>query len=279
MMSDDEIRDVEIRLLLEGIHHVYGYDFRDYAEASIKRRLSHWLAESPYANFSEAQAHLLRERPLFEALLAGITVNVTEMFRDPLFFKAVREQVVPFLKTYPFVKIWHAGCATGEEAYSMAILLHEEGLAGRYRMYATDINESVLQRAAEGVLSIGDMQRFTRNYQKSGGTRSFADYYTARYDRAILAAELRKDIVFAPHNLAVDAEFGEMHVVLCRNVMIYFKAALKERCLRLFDNSLLPGGFLCLGMKENLERRMPGERYAEIAPGTRIYRKHYDRAH
>lgn len=279
MMSDDEIRDVEIRLLLEGIHYVYGYDFRDYAEASIKRRLSHWLAESPYANFSEAQAHLLRERPLFEALLAGITVNVTEMFRDPLFFKAVREQVVPFLKTYPFVKIWHAGCATGEEAYSMAILLHEEGLAGRYRMYATDINESVLQRAAEGVLSIGDMQRFTRNYQKSGGKRSFADYYTARYDRAILAAELRKDIVFAPHNLAVDAEFGEMHVVLCRNVMIYFKAALKERCLRLFDNSLLPGGFLCLGMKENLERRMPGERYAEIAPGTRIYRKHYDRAY
>lgn len=278
-IAEDEIRDVEIRLLLEGIHQVYGYDFRDYAEASIRRRLSHWLAESPFETFSAAQERLLRERPLFEALLAGITVNVTEMFRDPLFFKAVREQVVPFLKTYPFVKIWHAGCATGEEAYSMAILLHEEGLAGRYRMYATDINETVLQYAAEGVLSIGDMQRFTRNYQKSGGTRSFADYYTARYDRAILAAELRKDIVFAPHNLAVDAEFGEMHVVLCRNVMIYFKAALKERCLRLFDDSLLPGGFLCLGMKENLERRLPGERYAEIAPGTRIYRKHYDRAH
>jgi len=276
-MNDDEIRDLEIRLLLEGIHQVYGYDFRDYAEASIRRRLNRWLSESPFANFSEAQSQILRERQLFEALLAGITVNVTEMFRDPLFFKAVREQVVPFLKTYPFVKIWHAGCATGEEAYSLAILLHEEGLAGRFRMYATDINEHVLQQAAEGVLSIADMQRYTRNYQRSGGTRSFADYYTARYDRAILAAELRRDIVFAPHNLAVDAEFGEMHLVLCRNVMIYFKATLKERCLRLFDDSLLPGGFLCLGMKESLERRLPRERYSELAPGTRIYRKNYDR--
>ncbi len=276
-MSTDDIRDVEIRLLLEGIHRVYGYDFRDYAEASIKRRLCHWLAESPFDNFSMAQAHLLRERPLFEAMLGGITVNVTEMFRDPLFFKAVREHVVPFLKTYPFVKIWHAGCATGEEAYSMAILLHEEGLAGRYRMYATDINETVLQQAAEGVLPIADMQRYTRNYQKSGGKASFADYYTARYDRAILSAALRKDMVFAPHNLAVDAEFGEMHLVLCRNVMIYFKAPLKDRCLQLFDDSLLPGGFLCLGMKESLERHRPHERYAELAPGTRIYRKNYGR--
>jgi chemotaxis protein methyltransferase CheR len=276
--ADDEVRNVEIRLLLEGIHRVYGHDFRDYAESSIRRRLTHWLAESPFETFSEAQGRLLRERPLFDALLRGITVNVTEMFRDPAFFRAVREQVVPFLKTYPFVRIWHAGCATGEEAYSMAILLHEEGMAGRFRMYATDINEAVLQQAAEGVLSIADMQRFTRNYQKSGGTGSFADYYTARYERAIMAADLRRDIVFAPHNLAVDAEFGEMNMVLCRNVMIYFKTALKERCLRLFDNSLLPGGFLCLGMKENLERRLPGERYAELAPGTRIYRKSYDRS-
>jgi len=273
--DDDEIRNVEIRLLLEGIHQVYGYDFRDYAEASIRRRLTHWLVESPFDSFSAAQARLLRERALFESLLAGITVNVTEMFRDPSFFKAVREQVVPFLRTYPFVKIWHAGCATGEEAYSMAILLHEEGLAGRFRMYATDINEAVLQRAAEGVLSIGEMQRYTRNYQKSGGKASFADYYTARYDRAILAAELRRDIVFAPHNLAVDAEFGEMNMVLCRNVMIYFKTALKERCLHLFDASLLPGGFLCLGLKESLERRKLGERYAELQLGTRIYRKRY----
>ena len=271
----DNLENLEIRLLLEGIHHVYGYDFRDYAEASIKRRLTHWLNESPFDTFSQAQSRLLRERELFESLLRGVTVNVTEMFRDPPFFKALREGVVPFLHTYPFVKIWLAGCATGEEAYSLAILLNEENMAGRFRIYATDINEAVLQRAAEGVLPMAEMQHHTRNYQKSGGKASFSDYYTARYDRAIMAAEIRKDIVFAPHNLAVDAEFGEMNMVLCRNVMIYFKAALKERCLRLFDNSLLPGGFLCLGLKEHLELRKLGARYEELLPALRIYRKNY----
>jgi chemotaxis protein methyltransferase CheR len=270
-----EIENVEIRLLLEGIQQVYGYDFRGYADASIRRRLTAWLAESEFDNFSEAQGQVLRDPEMFVSLLQGITVNVTEMFRDPSFFKTVREQVVPFLKTYPFVKIWHAGCASGEEAYSMAILLNEEGMAGRYRMYATDIDESVLQKAAAGVMPITEMQKYTRNYQKAGGTASFADYYTARYDRAILSPSLKKDIVFAPHNLATDAEFGEMNMVLCRNVMIYFKPDLKERCLRLFDNSLAPGGFLCLGLKETLERRKMGERYDELAPGSRIYRKRY----
>lgn len=274
-MQPGEVADVEIRLLLEGLQRIYGHDFRDYAEASIKRRLSHWLAESGFATFSQAQSQLLRDRGACESLVRGITVNVTEMFRDPAFFKAVREQVAPFLKTYPFVKIWHAGCATGEEAYSMAILLNEEGMAGRYRIYATDINETVLQNAGEGIIPMAGMQRFTRNYQKSGGSASFADYYTARYDRAILSAALKKDIVFAPHNLAVDGEFGEMNMVLCRNVMIYFKPALKERCLQLFDSSLLPGGFLCLGLKETLEKRKIGERYAEVAPPLRIYRKRY----
>ena len=274
-MTAGEVQTVEIRLLLEGIEQVYGYDFRDYADASMKRRLTHWLAESGFDTFSMAQSRLLRDRSVFESLLRGITVNVTEMFRDPAFFMALRSHVIPFLKTYPFVKIWHAGCATGEEAYSMAILLNEEGMAGHYRMYATDINETVLQRAAEGIVSLADMQKFTRNYQKSGGSGSFADYYTARYDRAVLSGTLRKDIVFAPHNLAVDAEFGEMHVVLCRNTMIYFKPALKERCLRLFDASLLPGGFLCVGLKETLEDKPAVARYQELVPGTRIYRKGY----
>ncbi len=274
-MDAGELEDVEIRLLLEGLQRVYGYDFRDYAEASIKRRLSHWLAESAFATFSQAQSDLLRDPQLFASLLQGITVNVTEMFRDPAFFKAIREQLVPFLKTYPFVKIWHAGCATGEEAYSMAIVLNEEGMTGRYRMYATDIDEAVLQRAQEGVLPMAEMQSYTRNYQKSGGRASFADYYTARYDRAILSAELKAGIVFAPHNLTSDAEFGEMNVVLCRNVMIYFKPALKERCLRLFDSSLLPGGFLCLGLKETLDGRETRGAYQELGPGLRIYRKRY----
>jgi chemotaxis protein methyltransferase CheR len=274
-MTDGDVENVEIRLLLEGIQQVYGYDFRDYADASMKRRLTHWLAESGFDTFSAAQSRLLREPRVFESLLRGITVNVTEMFRDPAFFKTLRTQVVPFLKTYPFVKIWHAGCATGEEAYSMAILLNEEGMSGHYRMYATDINEAVLQRAAEGIVALADMQKFTRNYQKSGGSGSFADYYTARYDRAVLSGTLKKDIVFAPHNLAADAEFGEMHVVLCRNTMIYFKPALKERCLRLFDSSLLPGGFLCVGLKETLEDKSVGDRYQELVPGMRIFRKRY----
>ena len=274
-MTTGDLENIEIHLLLEGLQQVYGYDFRGYAEASIKRRLTHWLAESKFATFSEAQSQLLRDRSLFESLLAGITVNVTEMFRDPDFFRTLREQVVPFLRTYPFVKIWHAGCATGLEAYSMAIVLDEEGLQGRYRIYATDINEAVLHQAGEGVVPISEMQRYTRNYQRSGGRQSFADYYTARYDRAVLAASLKRDIVFAPHNLAVDAEFGEMNMVLCRNVMIYFKAPLKERCLHLFDNSLLPGGFLCLGIKETLDRRKIADRYEELAPPSRIYRKRY----
>jgi len=274
-VTADRVQDVEARLLLEGIQQVYGYDFRDYADASIKRRLVHWLAESPFETLSQAQSSVLRDPQLFVSLLRGLTVNVTEMFRDPAFFKALRSQVIPFLKTYPFVKIWHAGCATGEEAYSMAILLNEAGLTGRYRMYATDIDEAVLATAAEGVVPLGEMQKYTRNYQKSGGSASFSNYYTARYGRAILSADLKKSIVFAPHNLTVDAEFGEMNLVLCRNVMIYFKPALKERCLKLFDSSLLPGGFLCLGLKESLERRSLGPGYEELAPPLRIYRKRY----
>ena len=274
-MKPDTVEDLEIRLLLEGIQHVYGYDFREYAQSSIKRRLTHWLAESQFETFSEAQSQLLRDRSLFENLLCTVTVNVTEMFRDPEFFKAVREQVVPFLKTYPFVKIWHAGCATGEEAYSMAILLNEEGMEGRYRMYATDINEAVLHRAEEGVMPLAEVRRFTRNYQQSGGTASFANYYTARHDRAFLPASLKKDIVFSSHNLATDAAFGEMNMILCRNVMIYFKPSLKERCLQLFDDSLLAGGILCLGLKETLERKTISTAYEELAPHMRIYRKNY----
>ena len=274
-MVADKLVEVEARLLLEGIQQVYGYDFRDYADASMRRRLAHWLGESPFETLSQAQSQLLRDPQLFVSLLRGITVNVTEMFRDPAFFKAVREQVVPFLKTYPYVKIWHAGCATGEEAYSMAILLNEEGMAGRYRMYATDIDDAVLATAAEGVVPLAEMQKFTRNYQKSGGSGSFANYYTARYGRAMLSAELKKSIVFAPHNLASDAEFGEMNMVLCRNVMIYFKQSLKERCLKLFDSSLLPGGFLCLGLKESLERKSLASAYDELVPQLRIYRKRY----
>lgn len=274
-MTDDELIDLEIKLLTEGIYHVYGYDFREYSEASLRRRLIHWLAGSGFATLSLAQSQLLRDRLLFDSMLRGITVNVSEMFRDPAFFKMIREQVVPYLKTYPFAKIWHAGCATGEEAYSMAILLLEEGLKGRFRIYATDINEEVIRKAMEGIYPLQEMQRFTRNYQQAGGKASFSDYYTARYDHAILNSQLKENIVFAAHNLAVDADFGEMNLILCRNVMIYFKQPLKERVLGLFDSSLIPGGFLCLGTKESLDNHEISGRYEAMTQRMQIYRKKY----
>jgi chemotaxis protein methyltransferase CheR len=274
-MITQDIEDIEIKLLLDGIFHVYGYDFREYAEASLRRRLTQWLHKTDFGSISEAQARVLRDREVFSSLLEGITVNVSEMFRDPQFFKTLREKVVPHLKTYPFIKIWVAGCAAGEEAYSLAILLCEEGLENRYRIYATDINEKVLQQAEEGIYPLEKMQQFTQSYQKAGGKKDFADYYTARYDRAILAQQLKKNIVFASHNLAVDAGLGEMQMVLCRNLLIYFKAALKERVLSLFDGSLSNGGFLCLGMKETISGRGIAGRYKEMAHGSRIYRKQY----
>lgn len=274
-MTSDELTDLEIRLLMEGIYQVYGHDFRDYSEASLRRRMEQWLSTSGFATFSLAQSQLFRDRNLFDTLLRGITVNVSDMFRDPAFFKAVRELVVPYLETYPFIKIWHAGCSTGEEAYSMAILLLEEGLKGRFRIYATDINEEVIYKAQEGIYPLQEIQRFTRNYQEAGGKGSFSDYYTARYDHAILSASIRENIVFAAHSLAVDADFGEMNLILCRNVMIYFKQQLKERVLGLFDTSLTPGGFLCLGTKESLDHRKINKNYEEIKPRTKIYRKKY----
>lgn len=274
-MNDSELFDLEIRLLLSGIQQRYGHDFTDYAEASIKRRITAWLGSSEYGTLSEAQSRILRDPEEFDNLICGITVNVSEMFRDPIFFKALREQVIPHLRTWPFVKIWHAGCATGEEAYSMAILLNEEGMQGRFRMYATDINSLVLHRAQEGIFPLKDMQRYTRNYQSMGGKRSFSDYYTARYDHAIMMPALREQIVFASHNLAVDSDFGEMHLILCRNVLIYFKQPLKDRVLRLFDNCLIPGGFLCVGLKETISGRDIASGYAEVAHGVRIYRKGY----
>jgi chemotaxis protein methyltransferase CheR len=271
----EELTDSEMSMLLEQIAGVYGYDFREYAEASIKRRLQQWLADSDFASFAEALPMVLHDRAVFELLLRGMTVNVSEMFRDPVFFQTIREQVVQHLKTYPFVKIWHAGCSGGEEAYSMAILLEEEGLKGRFRIYATDINQEVLGKAQEGIFPLKDMTLFTRNYQKSGGRSTFSDYYTARYGHAMLMPSLKEHIVFASHNLAVDGAFGEMQMVFCRNVLIYFKQPLKDRACNLFDASLSAGGFLCLGTKETLSGRSVEPHFAEVSPRSRIYRKRY----
>jgi chemotaxis protein methyltransferase CheR len=274
-MPTPGVQHVEMRLLLEGVLRIYGHDFRDYAEASLHRRLHKWLAESRFATFSEAQGAVLRDPAVFHGLLQGLTVHVTEMFRDPAAFRVLREQVVPHLRTYPFLKVWVAGCATGEEAYSMAILLDEEGFKDRYRIYATDVDPGALEQAKAGIYPLKELQRFTQNYQKAGGRTAFSDYYSARFDRAMLEPHLRDRMVFATHNLVGDAPFGEMHLVLCRNVLIYFKPVLKMRVLALLDASILPGGFLGLGLKEGLETTEWQRSYAEVAAHARLYRKRY----
>lgn len=275
MLGEAELGEIEMDLLLEGVARVYGYDFRGYARGSLKRRMRQWLAKFRFPSFGAAQLELLRDPSLFDELKRGITVNVSEMFRDPAVFRVLREQVVPHLKTYPFVKIWHAGCAGGEEAYSMAILLEEEGLKGRFRIYATDLNDQLLLRARDGIFSLREMELFEGNYRDSGGRGRLSDYYFASYEHALLAPALRESIVFAPHNLAADGVFGEMQMVLCRNVLIYFGERLKERALQLLDSSLAPGCFLCLGTKETLDGRALSGSYREIAPRSRIFRKGY----
>ncbi len=269
--------DLEIRLFLQAVREAHGYDFGGYAQASLKRRLAQWLAASRFESLSQAQGALLRDPAVLDSLVQGITVNVTEMFRDPPFFAALRSEVLPYLKTYPNAKIWHAGCASGEEAYSLAILLREAGMAGRYRIYASDINAAVLETAKAGIYPLARLKKFTQNYQRSGGRRPFSDYYTAAYGNAIMAPELREDVVFVTHNLAMDADIGEMHMILCRNVMIYFKTPLKERCLRLFDQCLVPGGFLCLGHGESLGGTLLAATYAQQAAPQKIFKKYGDR--
>jgi len=266
----------EIRFLLESIQKTYGHDFRDYAESSIKRRIDSWLSSSPFQTLSQAQKAIENDSNVFAGFLQGITVNVSEMFRDPSFFLALRKIVVPILKTHPHVKIWHAGCASGEEVYSMAIILDEEGFRDRYMIYGTDIDEAILAKAREGIYNADDMRKFTENYQKSGGRSDFSNYYTARYDWAMLHAHLRRNIIFTSHSLAVDEEFGEMNLILCRNVLIYFQQSLKDRALALFDRSLEPGGILCLGSKESLDERKISSKYLELQRGTRIYQKRYE---
>lgn len=263
---------IEIELLLEAVHRRYGHDFRDYGRAHLTRRIRHRMALAEVATVSELQGRLLRDPALFSDFLLDLSVNVTEFFRDPHFFRAVRTEVVPMLETYPSIRVWHAGCATGEEVYSMAILLEEEGLLERCQIYATDFNPTALDRARKGIFAIDRMREFTQNYQKSGGRASFADYYTARYGSVIFDPALRRRILFGDHNLVTDGVIGEMQLVVCRNVLIYFNRNLQNRVLRLFADSLAPGGFLCLGTKESLEFSDVAEFFGPIAPDERIFR-------
>jgi chemotaxis protein methyltransferase CheR len=268
-----ELEKVEIELLLEGIFRQYGFDFRSYAFASIRRRLWKRIHAENLPSVSALQERVLHDPQVMERLLMDLSVNVTAMYRDPTFYTAFRTKVVPLLRTYPFIRIWHAGCSTGEEVYSMAILLQEEGLYQRSRIYATDINEVVLQQAREGIFPLEKMQEYTQNYLRAGGTRSFSEYYTAAYDGALFLPSLREHVVFAQHNLVTDRSFSEFNVILCRNVMIYFDRSLQARVHELFYQSLPIYGILALGSKESLRLSPFEDYYEEIDAREKIYRK------
>lgn len=271
--EESEREDVEISLLLEGMHQHYGFDFRQYARASLRRRLWRRVYAEGLRTISGLQELVLHDRAAMERLLLDLSINVTSMFRDPGFFASFRARVVPALRTYPFLRVWNAGCSTGEETYSLAILLREVGLYDRTRIYATDINESVLASAAEGIYPVAKMQEFTENYLAAGGSRSFSDYYRVAYDRAQFDRSLSDNVVFAAHNLVSDRSFNEFHVIMCRNVMIYFDRTLQNRVHQLFLDSLSPFGVLALGRKETLAHSLHTERFEVLDEQERIYRK------
>jgi chemotaxis protein methyltransferase CheR len=265
--------EIEIGLLLEGVFRQYGYDFRGYAHASIRRRILNVVRAESLGSVSGLQERVLHDASCMERLLAALTVHVTAMFRDPGFYRAFRAKVVRALETYPFVRIWHAGCSTGEEVYSLAILLSEEGIYNRCRIYATDLSERVLQQARDGIFSLGAMKEYTENYVKAGGKAAFSEYYTARYDHAVFRPALRENVVFAPHNLVTDGSFNEFNVILCRNVMIYFDRELQNRVHELFYRSLARLGVLGLGKKESLRFTPYEGAYQELDGTERLFRK------
>ncbi len=265
---------IEISLLLEAIYLKYGYDFRDYAGAHTRRRLEHRRVIGDIASFSEMQHRLLYDESFFSELLLDLSINVTEMFRDPWVYSKIREAIVPHLKTYPFIKVWHAGCSAGQEVYSMAILLDEEGIKHRAQIYATDFNELILGKAKDAIYPIDLVQNYTVNYQKSGGKNSFSDYYTADDENVVIRRSLKESILFSSHNLVTDGTFGEMNMIFCRNVLIYFNRELQNRVLKLFCNSLCPGGFLCLGTKESLAFSDVVDCFELVSKKDQIYRKH-----
>jgi len=270
---DLDLEQLEIELLLEAVHRRYGFDFRQYAQASLKRRLYRRLDVEGLGTLSQLQDKLLHEPACMERLLLDLSINVTSMFRDPSFYVAFREKVVPALHTYPFTRIWCAGCSTGEEVYSLAILLQEEGLYDHCRIYATDINENVLATAREGVFPLDKMQQYTQNYVRAGGKREFSEYYLAAYDGARFSRSLVENVVFAQHNLAMDRGFNEFTVILCRNVMIYFDRELQDRVHALFHDSLENFGILALGHKESINFTVAASRYEALDADERIYRK------
>jgi len=267
------LENLEIAILLEAVFRHSGYDFRNYAPASIKRRIQECVRVEKVETISDLQARVLHDPNCLERFLLALSINVTAMFRDPAFYLAFRTRVVPLLRTYPSLRIWVAGCATGEEACSLAILLQEEGLYERCPIYATDLNAAMLKKAAAGVFPLDGMKDYTTNYVHAGGTRSFSEYYTAKYGSAVIHAGLRKNILFTQHNLVTDGSFNEFHVILCRNVLIYFNQELEARVSRLLNQSLVMFGILGLGAKESLKFLPDEPCFKELDPRNKIYRK------
>jgi len=265
--------DLEIDLLLEAIFRLSGFDFRQYNRSSISRRISNRMRMDNIPTISRVLEKVIHENGFLEQLLNDFSINVTEMFRNPSFFNAFRQEVIPYLRDYPEIRIWHAGCATGEEVFSMAILLQEEGLMDKAVIYATDMNEQVLEKAKKGVFPINKMQAYTKNYMLAGGQHAFSEYYKIDYQYAYFHPSLLKNIIFAQHNLVTDQSFNEFHVIMCRNVLIYFSSELQNKVHYLFSESLSNNGFLCLGDKETIRFEDIIPKYKEIVGDEKIYQK------
>ena len=267
------LEKTEAEALIESILSTYGYDFSGYARASLYRRINRFLQNKQVSGITELRDKILRAPDYFEMFLQEMTVNVTEMFRDPSFFFGLRKKVLPILSTYPYIKIWDAGCSTGEELYSLAILLKEENLLHKTRIYATDVNQRVLAQAKEGIFSVSTMKEYTQSYLQSGGQQDFSDYYTARYGYAKFNHTLIENVIFYPHNLATDGSFNEFHLIVCRNVLIYFNKDLQDKVLQLFLSSLSGLGYLGLGKKESLTLLKVEKQFKVVDKEEKIFRK------
>ncbi len=276
-MDASAVAQIELDLLLEAIFRRHGHDFRSYARASVERRVAAFVASKGYARISDLTADVLHDEARFAELTQTLSITVTEMFRDPYVFAALREAVFPVLRSWPRCRVWHAGCATGEEVYSLAILLHEAGLYDRSTIYATDFNDAALGVARRGIYDAGRMRDYAQSYREAGGAKTLGDYYLANYGSVAMSGALKQNLTFASHNLALDGVFGEMHLIVCRNVLIYFDRELQDRVFSLFADSLVRGGYLCLGSKEDLQFSSAASRFELVDREARIYRRVADR--
>ncbi|MBI0577243.1 protein-glutamate O-methyltransferase CheR [Neobacillus cucumis] len=273
ILQSEEIENIEIELLLEAVFRYYGYDFRNYALPFVQRRISHRVRKENLSSISALQEKVLRDSGTMLSLLSDFSINVTEMFRDPTFFKSFRTKIIPIIKHYPEIRIWHVGCSSGEEVYSMAILLHEEGIYEKTKIYATDINHLILEKAKQGTFPLDVMKLYTKNYLEAGGKRAFSEYYKAISDKVFFHAFLRKNVLFAQHNLVTDQSFNEFDIIICRNVFIYFNKALQNEVHKLLYNSLSHSGFLGLGKREGIKFTSYENCYEEFDGSERLFRK------